>query len=665
MATVDPGPRGGLPPQAYETLPGDRYRPYVGAREQILEFTPRAVLIGAVLGIVFGAANAYLGLRVGLTVSASIPAAVMAVAIFRVWGGTILESNMVQTVGSAGESLAAGVIFTLPALFLWAREDPAILVSVTQITVIALFGGMLGVLFMIPLRSYLISREHGKLPYPEGTACAEVQVAGDAGGGKARLLFAGLGVGAVYQALANPRGLALWSESPSAPLPGKAEIGGNFTPELLGVGFIIGPRIATIMFSGSALAWLILIPLINVWGGNDVVYPAAVPMAELATFDIWSNYIRYVGAGAVAFGGIATLLKSLPTMIESFKLGLGGIGGGGGPTSRTQRDLSMRFVFTLAPLLAVALWLWPGVPVNLLGAILIVLFSFFFVTVSSRIVGLIGSSSNPVSGMTIAALLLTSLIWVGLGLNDGTAASKVAVLAVGAVVCISAAIAGDTSQDLKTGFLLGATPRSQQIGELIGVITSAAVMGGVLIVLNESYGIGGAELAAPQANLMKLVVDGVLADTLPWMFVIVGMALAAVVEFGLRLPSLAFAVGLYLPVSLMTPIFVGGLMRRALTRRHAGPDGGGDRLAEQRERGVLFGSGLIAGAALVGVLIGGAIYLVTQVTGDPSRASQWILGHAWMDGLFPWFSEIAGTLIFAGLCLLLWLAATSGKASKA
>ena len=665
MATVDPGPRGGLPPQAYETIPGDQYRPYVGAREQILEFTPRAILIGAVLGIVFGAANAYLGLRVGLTVSASIPAAVMAVAIFRIWGGTILESNMVQTVGSAGESLAAGVIFTLPALFLWAREDPAILVSITQITVIALFGGMLGVLFMIPLRSYLISREHGKLPYPEGTACAEVQVAGDVGGGKARLLFAGLGVGALYQAFANPRGLSLWNESPAVPLPGKAQIGGDFTPELLGVGFIIGPRIATIMFSGSALAWLILIPVINAWGGNDVVYPATAPMAELGSGEIWSNYIRYVGAGAVAFGGIATLLKSLPTMVESFKLGLGGIGGAGAATSRTQRDLSMRFVFTLAPLLAVALWLWPGVPVNLLGAVLIVLFSFFFVTVSSRIVGLIGSSSNPVSGMTIAALLLTSLIWVGLGLNDGSAASKVAVLAVGAVVCISAAIAGDTSQDLKTGFLLGATPRSQQIGELIGVITSAAVMGGVLIVLNESYGIGGPELAAPQANLMKLVVDGVLADTLPWMFVIVGMALAAVVEFGLRLPSLAFAVGLYLPVSLMTPIFVGGMMRRALTRRYGGRDGAGDQLADKRERGVLFGSGLIAGAALVGVLIGGAIYVVTQVTGDPSRAGEWILGHAWMEDLFPGFSELVGTLIFAGLCLLLWRAANSGETGEA
>ncbi len=663
MATVETGSRGGLPPQAYETLPGDQYPPYVAANQRVLEFTPRAVLIGAVLGIVFGAANAYLGLRVGLTVSASIPAAVMAVAIFRIWGGTILEANMVQTVGSAGESLAAGVIFTLPALFLWAREDPTILVDVTQITVIALIGGLLGVLFMIPLRSYLISREHGKLPYPEGTACAEVQVAGDVGGGKARLLFAGLGIGALYQALANPRGLSLWNESPSVPLPGKAQIGGDFTPELLGVGFIIGPRIATIMFSGSALAWLILIPAINIWGGNDVVYPATAPMAELGSVEIWSSYIRYVGAGAVAFGGIATLIKSLPTMVESFKLGVGGIGSDGRAVSRTRQDLPMKFVFGLAPLLALALWLWPGVPVNFVGAILIVIFSFFFVTVSSRIVGLIGSSSNPVSGMTIAALLLTSLIWVGLGFNDGSSTSKVAVLAVGAVVCISAAIAGDTSQDLKTGFLLGATPRYQQIGEIIGVITSAAVMGGVLIILNESYGIGGAELSAPQANLMKLVVDGVLADTLPWMFVIIGMALAAIVEFGFRLPSLAFAVGVYLPVSLMTPIFVGGMMRLGLTRRYASRGAEGSELAEKRERGVLFGSGLIAGAALVGVLIGGAIYVVAQVTGDPTRASQWILGHAWSEVL-PGSSELMGTLIFTGLCVLLWRAATSGETAE-
>lgn len=660
MATTDLTPkRKGLPPEAYEEVPGDQYRPYVPATESMPEFTLKAIAIGVVLGVVFGAANAYLGLRVGLTVSASIPAAVMAVAIFKVLkSGSILESNMVQTIGSAGESLAGGVIFTLPALFVWQRADPTIVVDVVQISVIALFGGLLGVFFMIPLRSYLISREHGKLPYPEGTACAEVQVAGDTGGAKAKLLFGGLGIGALYQALANGRGLSLWNESPAFPLPRKAEIGGSFTPELLGVGFIIGPKIAAVMFGGSALAWLILIPAINAWGGTNVIYPATTPMADLASADIWNNYIRYVGAGAVGFAGIVTLLKSLPTIVESFKLAMKSAGGVAEATlPRTQQDLPMPLVIGLSALMAVALWLWPGVPVNLLGALLIVVFSFFFVTVSSRIVGLIGTSSNPISGMTIAALILTSLIWVALGLNDGSLASKVAVLAVGAVVCISAAIAGDSSQDLKTGFLLGATPRLQQIGEMIGVMASAAVMGGVLIVLNESYGIGTVDgLPAPQATLMSLVIDGVLDGSLPWGFVILGVIIAAVVEFVFKLPSLVFAVGVYLPISLMTPIFIGGLMRLGLRKKFTGvkTEDGDDMLPEKREQGVLFGSGLIAGAALVGVLIGGAIYAITRITGDADRANAWIVGHEWSEGLFPGSSALVGTVVFAGLCWLFW-----------
>ena len=663
MASVDPPARKGLPPEAYEVVPGESYRPYVPAESSMAELTVKAVLIGLVLAVVFGAANAYLGLRVGLTVSASIPAAVMAVAIFRVIRrGTILETNMVQTIGSAGESVAAGVIFTLPALFIWQRSDPTIVVDLLQVSVIAAFGGLLGVLFMIPLRRYLISREHGKLPYPEGTACAEVQVAGEVGGGKARLLFTGLGIGALYQALANRSGLALWNESPSLPLPKKAEIGGDFTPELLGVGFIIGPRIAAIMFGGSALAWLVLIPAINMWGGDNTVYPASTPMSVLGSGDIWNSYIRYVGAGAVGFAGIVTLLKSLPTIIESFKLGIGQVGaGGGGELPRTQQDLPLKLVMGLAALMAIALWLWPGVPVGLLGALLIVIFSFFFVTVSSRIVGLIGSSSNPVSGMTIAALILTSLIWVALGLNDGSATAKVAVLAVGAVVCIAAAVAGDTSQDLKTGFLVGATPRRMQIGEMMGVLASAAVMGGVLVVLNESYGIGTVDgLAAPQATLMSLVIDGVLNASLPWGFVLLGIAIAAIAEFVFKLPSLAFAVGVYLPVSLMTPILVGGLMRMGLTKKYenAGEtEDGVSILAEKRERGVLFASGLIAGAALVGVLIGGVIYAVANRTGHADPASIWHVGHGWSE-LFPGSGVAFGTLVFAGLCALLWRAAT-------
>ncbi len=668
MASVDPPARRGLPPEAYEVVPGDRYRPYVAPEKSMAELTVKAVVIGIVLAVVFGAANAYLGLRVGLTVSASIPAAVMAVAIFRALRrGSILETNMVQTIGSAGESVAAGVIFTLPALFIWQRADPTIVVDLLQVSVIAAFGGLLGVLFMIPLRRYLISREHGKLPYPEGTACAEVQVAGEVGGSKARLLFSGLGIGALYQALANRSGLALWNESPSLPLPRKAEIGGDFTPELLGVGFIIGPRIAGIMFGGSALAWLILIPAINMWGGEDIVYPASAAMSTLSSGEIWNSYIRYVGAGAVGFAGIVTLLKSLPTIIESFKLGVGQVGaGGGGDLPRTQRDLPMKLVMGLAALMAVALWLWPGVPVGPLGAVLIVLFSFFFVTVSSRIVGLIGSSSNPVSGMTIAALILTSLIWVALGLNDGSGAAKVAVLAVGAVVCISAAVAGDTSQDLKTGFLVGATPARMQVGEMMGVLASAAVMGGVLVVLNESYGIGTVDgLAAPQATLMSLVIDGVLNASLPWGFVLLGIAIAAIVEFVFKLPSLAFAVGVYLPVSLMTPILVGGLMRMALTRKYADAgetDDGVEVLAERRERGVLFASGLIAGAALVGVLIGGVVYVVANATGNPDPASIWHVGHAWSD-VFVGSSVIVGTLVFSGLGWLLWRAATREERS--
>ncbi len=662
MASVDPPARKGLPPEAYEVVPGSEYRPYVPPEKSMAEFTVKAAVIGILMAVVFGAANAYLGLRVGLTVSASIPAAVMAVAIFRVLRrGTILETNMVQTIGSAGESVAAGVIFTLPALFIWQRADPAIVVDLVQVSVIAAFGGLLGVLFMIPLRRYLISREHGKLPYPEGTACAEVQVAGDTGGGKAKLLFSGLGVGALYQALANRNGLGLWNEGPHVQLPAKAQIGGDFTPELLGVGFIIGPRIAAIMFGGSALAWLIMIPAINLWGGDSVVYPATAAMSSLASGDIWIYYLRYVGAGAVGCAGIVTLVKSFPTIIESIRLGMGQAGGGAGTAARTQKDLPMKLVLALAALTAVALWLWPGVPVNLPGAVLIVIFSFFFVTVSSRIVGLIGSSSNPVSGMTIAALLLTSLIWVALGLNDGSAAAKVAVLAVGAVVCIAAAAAGDTSQDLKTGFLVGATPSRMQAGEMLGVLACAVTIGGVLIVLNDSYGIGTVDgLPAPQATLMSVVIDGVLNASLPLGFVLIGVVLALVVEFVFKLPSLAFAVGVYLPVSLMTPILVGGLLRMALNRKYedAGEtENGASLLAEKRERGVLYASGLIAGAALVGVLIGGAVYAVTQVTGDAGAASAWQLGHAWMDRV-PGLASIVGTAAFAGLCWLLWRAAT-------
>ncbi len=651
MATqpVSSEPRkSGLPPEAYAPVPGAEYPPYVSPGEQLPELTVKAVVMGIIVGIVFGAANAYLGLRVGLTVSASIPAAVMAIVLFRAFGrGSVLETNIVQTVGSAGESLAAGVIFTIPALFIWQRTDPSIRVDVLEIAVLACFGGILGVLFMIPLRRFLIVREHGNLPYPEGLATAEVQVAGEAGGHKGRLVFAGLGVGALYQLLSNSRGLSLWPEEPAQRLPAKAEIAGSFTPELLGVGFIVGPRIAAIMFSGGALAWLVLIPLINLLAGDQVVYPGTVPVSEMESSQIWSAYVRYIGAGAVGFGGIITLIKSLPTIWESIRLGLGQMGRGAGETEvpRTDRDIPFQWVIGGSIAAAIGLWLWPGVPVNLLSALLIVVFAFFFVTVSSRIVGLVGSTSNPVSGMTIATLLLTALIFVLLGLGDEPGA-RVAVLAVGAVICIAAAIAGDSSQDLKAGFLLGATPWKQQVAELVGVLTSAAVMGFTLILLNESYGIGvEGGLPAPQATLMSLVIDGVLAADLPWRFVLVGVGIAAFVEFVLRIPSLAFAVGLYLPIALTTPIMVGGALR-ALVERKARR--AGEEVDEQREAGILFSSGLVGGAALLGVVIAVAIYFWGPA--DPSDTPAWVVGHEWMGALATLF----GTLAFAALSWLLY-----------
>ncbi len=636
--------RRGLPPEAYEEIPGNRYPPYVPPEASPAELTFKAVLIGALLGIVFGAANAYLGLRVGLTVSASIPAAVMAIALFRfLRRGTILETNIVQSVGSAGESLAAGVIFTIPALFVWGLE-----VEQLQVFTLAALGGLLGVLFMIPLRRFLIAREHGKLPYPEGTACAEVQVAGEVGGSKAKLVFGGLGIGGLYKLLADTHAFQLWNESPSVRLPAKAEIGADATPELLGVGYIIGWRIALLMFSGGALAWLLLIPLINAFGGDQVIYPGTVPVADMEPGDIWNRYIRYIGAGGVAYGGAITLVKSLPTIVESVRIGLGKIGEAAreqlGTMPRTDRDLSLRMVGVAALVIALLLDVIPFIPVNFLSALLIVIFAFFFVTVSSRIVGLIGSSSNPVSGMTIATLIATSLIFVAFGMADAPDA-RVSVLAVGAVVCIAAAIAGDTSQDLKTGFLIGATPWKQQVGEMVGVLTSATVMGAVLILLHGSYGIGSDTLPAPQATLMSLVIDGVLRADLPWGFVLLGIGLAAIVEHIVKQPSLAFAVGLYLPISLTTPILVGGALRKTVESRHTG-----EAVKEKRESGVLFGSGLIAGAALVGVLIAAVIFFAEPVPAFAWLVERWTIGYEWMG---PLATPVA-ILVFAALAWLLF-----------
>ena len=590
-----------LPAQAYAPVPeGERYDPIVPDGARIPELTLRAMVIGVIVGVVFGAANAYLGLKVGLTVSASIPAAVIGVAAFSMLKDrSILEVNLVQTIGSAGESLAAGVIFTLPVLFLWGY-DPGF----WPIFPLAMLGGLLGVFFMIPLRRFLIVQEHGHLTYPEGTACAEVLVASQAGGHSARLLFLGMVYGGVYAALEKFG--RLWPEEPDVVVDGagyRTSVGGTVSPELLGVGFIIGPKVAAVMLAGGAVGWLVLIPLIYAFGGAadvpiaPVSSPTPVPadsdllIRNMGSFTVWSRYLRYVGAGAVAFGGLFTLLKATPTILRSFQLAVEALAEGTAEVARrTEDEIPLSVVGVALATIGLLVAFVPlradgGGAVGIVAGIAVVVFSFFFVTVSSRIVGLIGSSSNPISGMTIATVLVCALLF-------GEGGGRVAVLTIGALVCIAAAIAGDTSQDLKTGFLVGATPRAQQMAEVVGVVAAAAAMSTVLALFREDV-VSGA-FKAPQANLIQLVIDGVLDGNLPWVLVIAGAGMAFAIEI-MGLPTLAFAVGLYLPIHLAVPIMCGGLLRWWVDRRPAA------QVDALRERGVLVASGLIAGAALIGV----------------------------------------------------------------
>lgn len=596
----------GLSEGAYGDVPGEEYQPYISPEKSPKELTLVAIVVGIGMAIVFGAANAYLGLKVGMTVSASIPAAVISMAIIRgiMRRDSILENNLVQTFGSAGESLAAGVIFTLPALFLWHAEP-----NMIRIALISLTGGLLGVLMMIILRRFLIVKEHGRLPYPEGTACAEVLVAGEVGGSSAKLVFGGLAVGGVFKFLAGGLKWIHEEVEHAWTVVGmeKGAIGANLLPALVGVGYIIGPRISAYMLSGAVLGWLGFIPMIAYFGSfiDNPIYPADVPISELDHWGIWNYYIRYIGAGAVAAGGFISLAKSIPIIWSAFKGALAGLAAGFGATGakRTDNDLPMTVVLIGTAVIIVVIAMTDLIPVGILGAILVAIFGFFFVTVSSRLVGIVGSSSNPISGMTIATLLLTTIILKAVGFSG--LAGMVGALSVGAVVCIAAAIAGDTSQDLKTGFLVGATPRLQQIGEVIAVTVSALVIGWILVLLNNAYGFGSRELAAPQATLMKLVIEGIMEGNLPWSLVFIGITTGVVVEM-LGIQSLPFAVGLYLPIHLSTPIMLGGLFRYWIEKRSKNAE----EKKESVERGILYSSGLIAGEGLMGVIL--AVYVAIQ-----------------------------------------------------
>ncbi len=618
----------------------NEFKPYIPAEKVTPEITVTSILMGVLLAVVFGAANAYLGLRVGMTVSASIPAAVIAMGVIRVAmrKNSILESNIVQTVGSAGESLAAGAIFTLPTLFLWAAEGKSDKPGMVEITLIALIGGLLGVFFMVPLRNALIVKEHGTLPYPEGTACAEVLLAGEEGGANASTVFAGMGFAAIFKFIID--GLKLVVGEVSVSVKGYAgEIGTQIYPAVMSVGYICGARISSYMFAGGVMSWLVLIPLIVLFGGDVVLYPGDAPISEMFALGgasaIWKSYIRYIGAGALAAGGIISLIKSLPLICKTFggamkSMSSTKIGGG----KRTELDLSMKTVLAAIVILTLLVWLVPAIPVTPLGAILIVVFGFFFATVSSRMVGLVGSSNNPVSGMAIATLLVSTLILKVTG-NTGISGMTSAI-AIGSVICIVSAIAGDTSQDLKTGFLLGATPKKQQIGEIAGVVAAAFAIGGTLYLLDSAWGFGSQELGAPQATLMKLIVEGVMEGNLPWALVFTGVFIAVVAEI-VGIPVLPFAIGIYLPVQLNACIMIGGILR--LITENVKKDNN-ERTAAVNN-GVLFCSGMIAGEGLVGIVL--ALFAVFGIDAAIDLSARFNIPTA--------FSNVGALVVFALIIL--------------
>ena len=623
----------------------ESFKPYISADKVLPEFTVTSILMGIILAVVFGAANAYLGLKVGMTVSASIPAAVISLGVIRVImkKNSILESNMVQTIGSAGESLAAGAIFTMPALFLWAEEGKIDMPGYLEITLIALFGGILGVLFMIPLRKALIVEEHGTLPYPEGMACAEVLLAGEEGGSNASTVFAGMGLGAAFKFIVD--GLKIVPSDITTPnIKGYAgQIGVEIYPALIGVGYICGPSISSYMFAGGIIAWLVLIPAVVFFGGSIDFATlgntglAGQTIAEVYAANgasaIWSNVIKYVGAGAIATGGVISLLKSLPLIIKTFAGAMKSLKNtSGGTNVRTDRDMKMPVVLGIILIVIILIWLVPSVPVSLLGAFLIAIFGFFFATGSSRMVGLIGSSNNPVSGMAIATLLISTFVLKATG-NTGMAGMTGAI-AIGSIICVIAAIAGDTSQDLKTGFIVGATPAKQQVGELIGVVASGFAIAGVMSLLNKAWGFGSAEIPAPQATLMKMIVEGIMDAKLPWVLVFMGVFLALALEV-LRVPVMPFAIGLYLPIYLSCGIMVGGVVRLFLDKKKEAEA----KKKEMISNGTLYCAGMIAGEGLVGILM--AVLAIIKV-GDNSIAA--IIG-----GLFN-LSGAAGNIV--GLIVL-------------
>lgn len=569
------------------------FKPFISSDSNVTEFTFRAILLGALLGLLFGVGNAYLALRVGTTVSASIPAAVLSMTLLRIFFTkvSILENNLVQTIASVGEALAGGIVFTVPALFLMG-EHP----SLSRIFLLSSLGGILGILFMIPMRRYIIVKEHGTLPFPEGTACAAILKSGETGRSKALMAFIGILIGALHKVCSSA--LNLWREAPTwiiTPFQ-KTEFTMDCTPSLLGVGFIIGPRTSAIIFAGGALAWWVIIPLITMFGVHaGVIFPATVPLAEMSAEDIWSKYVRYIGAGTIAVGGLIGFFRVAPLIAKTFHVGIKELFQGVGKkvVSRTDRDISLRWLILGSIAIILTLWLFPGLPMNFLTILLITILGFFFVAVTSLMAGIVGSTSNPVSGMTITTLLITCLIFVGLGWTER--AYLISALTMAVVVNVAIALAGATSQDLKTGYIVGATPRWQQIGEIIGILLPALSIGGTLYLLNEAYGIGSKQMPAPQGTMMALIAQGVIHGDIPYTLVGIGAVIGLFIAT-LKLPVLPFAIGLYLPFSFSTSMLIGGLTAALVKRLSKNP-------SSTDEMGIIASSGLIAGDACTGVVI--------------------------------------------------------------
>lgn len=596
-------PTTGLSPDAYTYNPGKEYKPYISAETNLKEFTARAVIIGCVISVVFGAANAYLAMLIGMTISASIPAAVIGMALLKAMkNGNVLENTIIQTTGSTGESLAAGIGFTLPALLLL-----NIPVSMVTVFVIACTGGILGILIMIPLRKFLIKDEHGKIPYPEGTACAEVLVAGNEGGTSANMLFKALGLGAGFKFLTD--GIVSFPYTSDfyfkEPLKGGG-FGMDFLPSLFGAGFLVGPRICAYSLAGGILGWFVIMPMIYYFGqyAPAAVAPGVDAIGGMDMWGMWSKYIKYVGIGCVTMGGFISLLKSIPIIVRSFKGTFKNMNLKAEEVKRTDQNVSGRFIIIgVIFVLAVIAFLpvFPSVAAGSVGAILVLIFGFFFVTVSSHIVGLVGSSSNPIAAMTIGGLLVTAVVFRAMGFN-GTSGIT-ATLVVGSVLCIAIGVSGDMSQDLKTGFLLGSTPKKQQYGQIFGLVTAATVMGAVIIMLNDVYVIGSEKLPAPHANMMKAISEGIMTGSLPWGLIVMGMGIAVMVYL-LGGSVLPFAVGLYLPIHLSTAMMLGGILKGIIEKKQYDTEIRNKKL----EKGTLYASGFIAGDALMGVIVTALLY---------------------------------------------------------